>query len=243
MTAAPAPSAHRRLRTRLAGAALVLAGCVALCGLGAWQWSRYLEKQALWDGFARGTDVLIDLPRAAHPPARYAHVRLTGRYLTERQFLLDSMTHAGESGYRVLTPLERPTGDTVLVDRGWVPRRSTGRTPDLAATTDEVAVTGRADLLPSRGINLADRPAPDWPRLVNYPRMEVLEQALGRPLYPQIVLLDPEVPGGYVRDRQPPGLPPAQHLGYAITWFGCALTLAVLYLRAQRRAPAAGERR
>ena len=36
-----------------------------------------------------------------------------------------------------------------------------------------------------------------------------MERALGRPLYPQIVLLDAAEPGGFVRDWQPPGLPPA----------------------------------
>ena len=234
----PAPAntpAVRRFRPSLSGTLIAAAGCLALCGLGTWQLARYHEKAALWDAFAAGTDTMIDLPRASVPPTRYSHARVRGRFLTERQFLLDSMTHEGESGYRVLTPLERERGETVLVDRGWIPRRSSGKMPDLSITTDTVELTGRMDLLPSRGVDLPDHPAQEWPRLLNFPTMDVLERALGRPLYPQILLLDAEAPGGFVRDWSPPGLPPARHLGYAITWYACALTLAFLFVHRSRR--------
>ena len=224
-----------RFRPSLSGILITLAGCVFLCGLGTWQVARFHEKQALWDGFATGTDRLVDLPRASTPPPRYSHVKVAGRYLTDRQFLLDNMTHDGEAGYRVLTPLEAGHGETVLVDRGWVPHRASGRMPELAVTTDAVELTGRTDDLPRRGVDLKDNPAANWPRLMSYPRMDALERALGRTLYPQIVLLDPDAPGGYVRDWQPPGLPPAQHLGYAITWYTCALTLLGLFVYRSRR--------
>ena len=225
----------RRFRPTLAGTLAALAGFAFLCGLGSWQLARFHQNQALWESFAKGTDQLIDLPRASTPPGRYAHVRLSGRYLAERQILLDNMTHEGESGYRVLTPLERVGADTVLVDRGWVPRRSSGRLPDLAPPADTVTVTGRADFLPGRGVDLADHPGAEWPKLMSYPKIDAVERVLGRPLYPQIVLLDAAEPAGFVRDWQPPGLPPAQHLGYAITWFTCAPVFLFLCILVARR--------
>ncbi len=225
----------RVFRPSIKGSIAALAGVAFLLGLAGWQWSRYLEKQALWDGFASGTDQLIELPRAAVPPKRFSHVQVSGRYLGERQFLLDNMSHDGEAGYRVLTPLDRPGAETILVDRGWVPHRSSGRLPDLAVSADSRTLTGRADLLPRRGVNLTDHPGKEWPKLMSYPTIDALERELGRPLYPQILLLDASAPDAFVRDWQPPGLPPAQHLGYAITWLGCALTLAFLFVRASRR--------
>ena len=231
----PSPQLTRQFRPSLSGSLITLIGLVFLCSLGFWQVSRFQQKQALWTAFARGSDALIALPRAATPPARYGHVQVSGRFLSERQFLLDSMTHGSESGYRVLVPLETDLGPTVLVDRGWVPRRSTGKTPDLTLTTEVVHLTGRMDLLPSRGINLPDTVSHDWPRLMNDPRMDALERALGRPLYPQILLLDPHAPDGFIRDWHAPGLPPEQHLGYAVTWFTCALTLLGLYIYRSRR--------
>jgi surfeit locus 1 family protein len=54
------------------------------------------------------------------------------------------------------------------------------------------------------------------------------------------VLLDPTAADGYVRDWQPPGLPPARHWAYAIQWWLFAATLAVLWsvasVRRARRA-------
>lgn len=229
------PPLLRRFRPTVSGVVACVAGLALLCGLGIWQVMRYHERQAQWEAFARGTDRLIELPRASTPPERYSHVRVRGRYLAERQVLLDNMAHDGESGYRVLTPLERVGAETVLVDRGWVPRRSSGRLPDLTPPPDEVTVLGRADRLPGRGVNLTDHPGPEWPKLMSYPTIDAVERVLGRPLYPEIVLLDPAEPGGFVRDWQPPGLPPAQHLGYAITWFSCAVVLLALSIRAAMR--------
>ena len=55
---------------------------------------------------------------------------------------------------------------------------------------------------------------------------------------PNIILLDAQEPDGFVRDWQPPGLPPERHSAYALTWFALALTLLVLYVRlALRPAP------
>ncbi len=239
MPDATAPPATRRFRPSRSGTLIALAGVVVLCALGSWQVARYHEVQALWASYAAGTDREIELPRASVPPPRYSHARIRGRYLTERQILLDSMMHEGEAGYRVLTPLEREHGETVLVDRGWVPRRASGKMPDLGVTTDTVEVTGRMDLLPGRGVDLPPAPSKDWPRLLSYPKLDEVERALGRPLYPQILLLDPELPGGFVREWQPPGFAPARHLGYAITWFACALTLVGLYVQRSRRADGA----
>ena len=46
----------------------------------------------------------------------------------------------------------------------------------------------------------------------------------------ELVLLDAAEPDGYVRNWAPPGFPPMRHIGYAVQWFGLALTLAVIYV-------------
>lgn len=202
-----------------------------LLALGFWQLRRADEKRVLYEGFARGTDRTLALPPASTPAPRYAHVRVSGSYLPERQFLLDNMTHDERAGYRVLTPLERTDGETVLVDRGWVPAGATrAELPPVAVAGTPREVMGRVDLLPRAGITLASTPGSGWPRVASFPTLPQLESALGRPLYPQIVLLDPTLPDGYVRDWSPPGFPPIRHIGYAVQWFGLALTLVIIYV-------------
>jgi surfeit locus 1 family protein len=204
-----------------------------LLWLGTWQYHRAGEKRALWQSFERGADRTLPLPAAGAPlPERYSHVRVEGTYLPERQVLLDNMTHAERAGYRVLTPLSRTDGTVVLVDRGWVPLGRTRQDlPDVAVGTELRVVTGRVDNLPRAGIELADAPdGSGWPRVLSFPRMAQVERVLGRPLYSQVVLLDPSLPDGYERDWQPPGLPPERHLGYSVQWYALATTLLVLWV-------------
>jgi surfeit locus 1 family protein len=60
--------------------------------------------------------------------------------------------------------------------------------------------------------------------------MSQLAGAYGRALESRMVLLDPGAAYGYVRDWQPPGLPPIRHLSYAVQWWGFAVTLSVIWL-------------
>ena len=39
-----------------------------------------------------------------------------------------------------------------------------------------------------------------------------------------------DAPLGYVRDWQPPGLPPIRHFSYAVQWWGFAVTLVVIWV-------------
>lgn len=202
-----------------------------LLWLGTWQVHRAAEKRVLFEDFARGGDALVELPPPGSLAPRYARVRVTGTYLPGRQFLLDNMTQAERVGYRVLTPLGRTDGTTVLVDRGWLPLgASRDRLPDVRVGTEPRTITGRVDLLPRPGIVLDTPDGAGWPRVISFPTLGQLERLAGRPLYPQIVLLDPALPDGYVRDWQAPGLPPDRHIGYAVQWYGLALTLLVIYV-------------
>ena len=87
-----------------------------------------------------------------------------------------------------------------------------------------------ADELPRAGISLAAAPEPGWPRRVSYPTHAALEAALGQPLYPGVLLLDPVAADGFRRDWQPAGMTPERHVGYAVQWFALSLTLLVLYV-------------
>jgi surfeit locus 1 family protein len=230
---APSPVA-----TLLLGAAL--AGLVAL---GLWQLRRADEKRALWAAFERGDTPAVALataPGAAVPP-RYARVAVAGHYLPERQFLLDNMTHAGQVGYRVLTPLAADDGGTVLVDRGWVPLgASRAQLPDVAVGPEPRRVSGRLDDPPRAGIALDAGVTSGWPRVLSYPSHATLEAAYGAPLYPRIVLLDADAADGFVREWRPGGFGPERHLGYALQWFALAATLFIGYVFASLR-PAAGD--
>jgi surfeit locus 1 family protein len=232
----PQRSAHLLVAPSWPLTVLTVALCVVFIGLGRWQWHRGEMREAEWDAFAQGADQALPLgAQKLADVARFARVSLTGHFRPERQFLLDNRTHAGSAGYEVLTPLELADGRVLLVDRGWV--AFTGYRavlPDISfAPQEAVTVVGRVDELPSAGLAFG-RTAPavngGWPKLATYPRLQDLSAALGRTLEMRILLLDARAPDGYVRDWQPPGLPPARHWAYAIQWWAFAVTLVVLWV-------------
>lgn len=236
-------SHHRLWAPAWAVTALTVGLCIAFCALGRWQWQRGSARQQEWEAFARGADEVLPLGSSKLVDiARFARVRVTGHFRADRQFLLDNRTHAGQAGYEVLTPLELADGRVLLVDRGWVAfTGSRSVLPNVSfAPAQNMTVVGRVDDLPSAGLASGRAPpalSGEWPRITSYPRMSELDAALGRILERRIVLLDPLAAQGYVRDWQPPGLPPARHWAYAIQWWLFALTLLVLWIvMAVRRA-------
>jgi cytochrome oxidase assembly protein ShyY1 len=216
--------------------ALTLVLCVTFLALGRWQMHRAQARQEEWDGFARGADQVLPLGATrVQDIARFARVSVTGHLRPDRQFLLDNRSHAGQPGYEVLTPLELADGRALLVDRGWVAfTGSRTRLPDIAfAPPHSATLVGRVDDLPSAGLAFGRAPpgaSGSWPRLTAYPTMPELSAAFGHALAPRIVLLDPLAATGFVRDWQPPGLPPARHWAYAIQWWCFALALVVLWI-------------
>jgi cytochrome oxidase assembly protein ShyY1 len=226
------------------GFTLLAVALAALCvALGVWQWRRGSAREAAWQSFERGAAVLVELgDRPLTDVPLFQRVRLRGRLDGAHQFLLDNRTHAGRAGYEVLTPLQRPAGVAVLVDRGWVPFTGTrAQLPDVRLpAADDIALSGRSALLPSPGLaagRAAPAPTGPWPKVTSYPDMPQLAQALGESLGARVLLLDPQAPLGFVRDWQAPGLPPLRHFSYALQWWSFALLALIIWALLSRRPP------
>jgi len=198
--------------------------------LGNWQLGRAAEKRVLDEEFSRA-EMAPALPPTSIAVPRYQRVTASGSYDTDHQFLLDNMSEAGQAGVHVLTPFLLTDGHAVLVDRGWAPFGATRDSlPDVAVAGTSRTVAGRMDLLPRPSIRLAANPGNGWPRLTSFPEMHELANQLGRDLHPQLILLDPREPDGYVRNWQVPGTTYVRHLGYAIQWFAFAATAIAIWL-------------
>ena len=203
--------------------------------LGRWQWRVGNAREVEFQRFKRGADQVVALawvPLTQVP--LYQRVSLTGSYDGAHQFLLDNSIHHGRDGYQVLTPLSRPHGDTVLIDRGWVPfTGNRARLPEVSLkSTGSVSVTGRVGRLPTPGLSFGRAPPPSgnqWPKVTSFPTVAELSASLGRPVDPRILLLDPAEPNGYERDWRPPGMPALENWGYAIQWWAFAAAALVIW--------------
>lgn len=214
---------------------LTIVLCVTFVMLGRWQWHRGDLRQAEWDRFASGAEKVVPLGSGGVDSVpRFQRVSVVGQMDADHQFLLDNRSYQGRAGFEVLTPLHRPNGRVLLVDRGWVPFSGVRqRLPDVALRArGVVTVVGRVDNLPSAGL-ASGRSAPDaqgWPKVTAFPHMSELSAVLGVPLEPRIVLLDAREDDGYVRDWHPPGMEPIRHWSYAVQWWAFAALAVVLWV-------------
>jgi surfeit locus 1 family protein len=215
---------------------LTVLAVLGFLDLGRWQWHRAQQKRALAAAFHAGDTG--EQPFAGHSSAvlpRYAQVRAQGRYDGEHQFLLDNMSHDGQPGYQVLTPLQLADGRTLIVNRGWVPLTASRRQLPVITVDPNVELSpaGKLDALPVAGIALGHAPpagGPQWPKLTSFPTMTDLSAALGRPLEAQQLLLNPDEPLGYLRDWKPnTSFGPERHISYAVQWWAFAALALGLY--------------
>lgn len=218
-------------------AAIVAVTCVLL---GFWQLRRLDDRRdrnaAILD---RRSAEPIAIEDAAPDPDALPFRRATveGTYDAGREVLLYGRTLDGVSGHHVVTPLLLPSGDAILVDRGWVPF-AVQRAPVRSGTPPEGTVTVRGSLVPDEGDGSI---RPDEAGVVR--RLDVAGIAEGLPydVYPLALLLssqDPPQDGPLPAVAPPPTLSEGPHLSYAIQWFSFAAIAvggAVLLLRRDRR--------
>jgi len=218
---------------------LTVALCLLFVRLGFWQWQRGQHAEVEREAFLAGGGPALPLgDRSTSSLPRFQHVMVSGHLDGAHQFLLDNRSHAGMPGYEVLTPLQLADGRTLLVDRGWVAfTGSRARLPDTALSPGVMGAVpdlgGRLDEPPVGGLALGHAAPPSsgpWPRVTSFPTLPELSASLGRPLESRILLLDAAAPAGYVRDWQPPGMPPERHWSYAVQWWGFAVALTVIWL-------------
>jgi surfeit locus 1 family protein len=227
---------------------LTLVLIALLISLGRWQLRRAEEKRVLFDSFAAGTDATLPIDLGTPPLSRYQHIEASGHYDQARQILIDNMVNVGRAGYFVITPFALTGGGWVLVNRGWVPLgASRAERPAIAVAGDARRVRGRADNMPSPGIQMGTKGklAPPYPVVAAFPIHAEVAQLLGESSWTKaadLMLLDPGEPDGYVRQWSAPGFPPIRHIGYAVQWFALALTLLVIYVVTNLRHAADGGR-
>jgi surfeit locus 1 family protein len=216
-------------------AGLLLIGIFLM--LGFWQVDRAAEKREIEESFEAEAGYKVLSPDATYDP--YQPLTVMGRYLTDRQILLDNIVQDGRLGYYVLTPFEYDVSEPLLVvNRGWIAKPAgQGALPATGVGNDEISLRGRVGGLPRVGI----RPGPPfddaktWPRLAVWPDLDDLARELDREVLPYILLADPDPGSALVRRWQPQQMGPMRHIGYAFQWFALALAVLVTGIVLYRR--------
>lgn len=222
---------------RLLPTLLVLAMLSVLLYLGTWQWNKAGIKRQMIETFDTAGEAL-QWSAIGDQPSRYTRVELRGHYLRDRQVLMDGLSRNGIPGVQVLSPFLTESGEAVVINRGWREFEGSRDGPVAPAPPEgALRLTGRVRDFARPGMRLGEgnrSVKPTWPRLAIYPSAAEIGEWIERPVADVLVLLDADVPGGFVREWRPDGFPPSRHTGYAVQWFSLATALVVLYLIACR---------
>ncbi|KAA2263829.1 SURF1 family protein [Solihabitans fulvus] len=222
-------------------AVFVFAGaCFTL--LAPWQFSRNDERKAQNSAVLNSrttAPVPIEqlLPSRDEPNsgAEWRQVSLTGSYRQDAEALARLRTVQGEAAYEVLTPFTLTSGDTVLVDRGYVRLKDNKVEPYGAAPAGEVTVTARV-----RRDEQETRPAftEAGHRQVYGINADIVGKAASLDIRPGYFQLNASQPG-VTNELPEPQLDSGPFFSYALQWiaFGAMALLGWLYFTVREARP------
>lgn len=222
-----------RFKPGLALTICTLLGLIILIGLGTWQARKIAPKADLLARIEAGMAAKpIALPVHLDDPSQldYQRVTFSGQVLDRAPIKLFATNLAGKSGYHLYLPVEKQHGMAVMVNFGWVPFHQ-DPLPELPVG-EQMTITG---VLRTSGTPGSMTPPNDPEGGVWY-TADVHEMAVHwglrtKEYYHFRVFSDhrgaedalPQ--GGQVRVDIP-----NDHLQYALTWFGLAMTLIGVYI-------------
>ena len=223
------------IKTQFAGWIPYVIGAILVvqfAGLGVWQINRGLEKRAQQEAFDAQPGFTSWSDGVA--VRSFQKLKVTGRFDTDRQLLLENIIVNGQVGYYVVTPLRvANAAPLLLVNRGWIAQSVPSEDPRrIEIRTDRLTVLGRAGSLPRAGYKMGDAiiATAGWPKQAVYPTLDEAAAALGEPVQPFVLLMDPEDDHGFVRQWAPAKMGPGRHYAYALQWFAMGVVLAGLLL-------------
>ncbi len=222
--ASPMPKSRSRLLIPTLSAAVMLALLVAL---GVWQMRRLAWKEGILAAIASAEAAApVPLPAA---PTPFEKIVVHGRYLPVIALYgaeVRETVHGPAMGGQLLQVLVPEAGPPILVARGWVPD---GALAAFAEAAPKVVVTGfiRSPVRPGWFT-----PRDDPGRLRFYTLDPArIGAALGlKSVAPfTLMAMGPLPQGGVPAPAESLPRPPNNHLSYALTWFGLAIVLVVIY--------------
>lgn len=217
-------------------------GVLILCGLGTWQLKRLAWKTNIiqnleqeYNRDVKGIYLSADMLEALGDDVKRGQVR--GRYLPDKELLLQPRTYDGKAGYHIITPFElQRTGQVILVNRGWIPMDYDPKKIKISDHTFNLMVDGGLVLT---GMSKTFS-GPNYFTPPNNPKkgqwfslsVEEISKAKGiENMLPVVFYLEKKkTEAPYPKTDALRQYPPNNHFEYSIFWYLMAFTMVSVYI-------------
>jgi surfeit locus 1 family protein len=245
---------HERFRFTLVPTLFTVPALIVLIGLGTWQ----VQRLAWKTGLIAEREAALTAPAAEAPTTVAAaraldfhHVETRGTFDHSKELYIAALDSRGVAGWQIVTPLTRPDGKILLVNRGFVPDSLKAPSSRVAGEIEgEVPVDGVlrttqkptgwvADFLNGIGLGPTNAPAQNFWIYVDIPAMAEAAGLDERAVLPYYIEAGTTPnPGGFPIGGQTRISLPNDHLQYAVTWYLFAVFLVVIYFVYHYKKPA-----
>jgi len=228
-------------KPRLWSTLMTLPILVMLILLGNWQVARLSWKLDL----IQKIEQRYGLPAAPIPAAvqvpddwTYRHVTVSGRFLYTREMPIYGIGPHGQAGYDLFTPLFTEDGHYVIVNRGWIPENLKQQ-----MSRPQTLKSGKVDVVGIlRKSHHKERFAPENDPARNawyYGDVKAMAKAQDlENVFPMFLYEDKNSDdGAYPIGGRSRLTIVNNHLDYALTWYGLAIVLFIIYLIFNIRKP------
>jgi cytochrome oxidase assembly protein ShyY1 len=216
---------------------------VAFVNLGQWQLRRLDERQVENQVIrANEKGPIAEFGSTFSGPIseqdEWQRVRVTGTFDTAHNYVIRYRDNGDGKGYEAVTPLKTDGGESVLINRGFVPVAGGQQIPDTvpAPPSGQVSVIGRVRANET-GRDNATVPVNGQARLIN---SDKISDALGYPVvdgYIDVLSMEP-VDTVEFEPIALPELNDGPHFWYAVQWFmftGIGVLGVIVFIRGDLR--------
>lgn len=202
-----------------------------LIALGVWQLHRLKWKEGILAAIHHAA-ISAPIPLPEHPTP-FEKVSIAGTWIPGKAALYGDEVHdtptGPVAGGEIIMPLQRPNGQIVLVDLGWVQQQLPVPLPMPTGPTEAVGYLHAP--IKAGWFAGTDNPAHGHYYTLD-PEKIGAGMGLG-PVAPYILIgMGPKPPPGSPAPQPAQNLPtpPNNHYGYALTWFGFAFILVFEFI-------------
>jgi len=214
-----------------------LAFAPLLFWLGLWQLDREQEKTMLQRDYELRTlapAVALDEIDWQREDLGFLKVSAKGQFEAENVFLLDNKIHEGHVGYELIDPFVTEAGQTVLVNRGWIPQgASRSELPHIPVIEGPVEIIGSIYVPleePFLLNGVEENIVAQGPRVIQSIQIQPISAELEKKIAPYTVRLLDNSPGLEQANWQAVNMLPEKHRAYAVQWFAMLFALLVMFI-------------